>query len=352
MRSHPTLTRRLAPLLLAITLCAALPAGVQAASGSPVREVSTSFSVRNVNGSELACATDGRRYAIRGHLVGTRAALKNPRAVTLYLHGLGFGEFFWRYRSAKGYDFASGMAKRGHVSVVIDRLGYGSSGKPTGMASCLGGQATIAHQIIGQLRSGRYHGSVTPRFRRVGLVGHSAGGSIAQIETYSFGDAHALGVLSYADQGISALQKNAGAVSSQICAAGGQPVGRANGYALLGQNAQEARTGFFSTTPANVFAKLAPILTRNPCGDLASYLAAMPVSLSKVKEIRKPVFLLQADRDALFPPPAVRNQARLYTHAKRVTYRSLPASAHAVTFERGKIQLQRDLSAWLSRNDL
>jgi len=177
----------------------ALIGAATASAETRVFERPVSFQVSNVNRSGLVCGTDGRSYTIRGHLVGTRSELRSHR-VTLYLHGLGLGEFFWRLQGVPGYDFAAGMARRGHASVVIDRLGYGASDKPQGMGSWIGGQADIAHQIIGRLKSGRYDGAVTPRFRRVGLIGHSAGGLITEVEAYSFSDAAAIGVLAYADR--------------------------------------------------------------------------------------------------------------------------------------------------------
>lgn len=336
----------------ALSLVGASPA---AAQSSRVSARSVSFAVRNVNRSKLACSTDGRRYVVRGHLVGTAAELRNPGAVTLYLHGLGFGEFFWRSNVAPGYDFAARMAQRGHVSVVIDRLGYRSSGKPAGADSCMGGQADVANQIVGQLRSGNYRGGGSPRFGKIALAGHSAGGLIAQVATYSFKGVDALAVLAYADQGKSAFQNSAGLDSTAICVEGDErALGRMGprGYALLGQTRRQARVGFFSTAPSRVFDRVFPLLTRNPCGDLSSYVAAPRTNLANLGSITVPVLVVQADRDALFPPPSGRRQAALFTGSSRVTFRTLRQTAHAITFERGRTALVRDMDAWLDGSGL
>ena len=66
------------------------------------------------------------------------------------------GESFWSFAAAPRYDYAAALARAGHASVVIDRLGYGASGHPDGNQTCLGAQADIAHQIVGKLRSGDY----------------------------------------------------------------------------------------------------------------------------------------------------------------------------------------------------
>ena len=47
------------------------------------------------------------------------------------------------------------MARAGHVSVTVDRLGYGASGHPpTASSVCIGSQADVAHQIV-QAAEGR-----------------------------------------------------------------------------------------------------------------------------------------------------------------------------------------------------
>src|SRR6478672_3426787 len=93
-----------------LALVAALTAGAFASMLAPsasarsratVSKVVT-LSVKNVNTSLNPCLTDGGTYDIKGHLVGPRSAL-GPRAkgrkrsATLYLHGLGFGEWFWNF---------------------------------------------------------------------------------------------------------------------------------------------------------------------------------------------------------------------------------------------------------------
>lgn len=88
-------------------------------------------------------------------------------ATTLYLHGLGFGQFFWQFQQAQGYDYAANEARNGQVSVVIDRLGYGSSDKPYGYQI----RADIALQMVADRRTGNYWpGTPTsarsPRWRR------------------------------------------------------------------------------------------------------------------------------------------------------------------------------------------
>ncbi len=339
--------------LLAALVCAAvLPAGARAAETIVDRPVA--FTVQNVNRSKLPCATDGATYTVRGHLTGPASAIASPKAATLYLHGLGLGEFFWRFEGVPGYDFTDDLARRGRVSVTIDRLGYLTSDKAPGMQSCIGAQADIAHQIIEQLKAGSYAGATHPAFADVGLVGHSAGGLITQVEAYSFGDAKAIGVLAYADQGISNFQLGAAGAAKTVCVNGGVPASSAGpgGYALLGQTLPVGRRAFFASARENVISSTLPLLTKNPCGDLASYMAAPPVDKANLAAVTAPVLLVQGAADKLFPDGSVNAQRGLFSGSPAVTYRSIPRSGHALTLESGHTQLVRDVGDFLTANGL
>jgi len=341
--------------LLGLVALFVLARSAYASATTPVIERPVSFQVTNTNESKLACSTDGGSYTVRGHLIGTKAELRSPRATTLYLHGLGLGEFFWNYKVVKGLDFAADLAERGHVSVTINRLGYQSSGKPQGLGSCIGGQADIAHQIIGDLKSGKYRGSLTPKFKRVGLIGHSAGGQIAEVEGYSFGDAAAIGVLAYADQGFSPFQLELAAGAKAVCDAGGEPSNETSGpggYAKLGQTKQQGREAFFSSASKKVQFETLNILTANPCGDLASYAAAPATDLANLGAIKVPVLTVQGGKDALFPVPDVKTQSTLFTGSSKVTYAELPKSGHALTLESEHLKLVAVVAKFLTQNQL
>ena len=339
------LKRTLLTLVLALV---AAPAAHAAVLETPV-----SFSVRNSDDTALKCATNGAAYTIRGHLVGQPADIDRASGVTLYVHGLGFNESFWRYRKVPKYDLVGALATGGHVSVVIDRLGYGKSSKPPGTMSCMGGQATIVHQIVAKLRSGDYKGKRSPGFGRVGVIGHSAGGTIAALENETFDDTDALGLVASADQGLSQLGQRFSDESTKACNGDrSYPVPK-RGYAAFGQTMADAEDGFFATTPDPIFARLYPTLTVNPCGDLASYMNANQLNRLDASRVKDPVLTIQADRDALFPPPAVvPDEADLFTGSAKVTRQTLPSSAHAITFEADYLTLRTDIEQFLVENGL
>src|SRR3712207_3623837 len=123
---------RIVSLSLLAALACAAPASAAAVKTTPL-----TFPVENVNRSQLPCSADGERYEVRGTLVAP--AGPQARAVTLYLHEFSFGSWFWRFPDER-YDYAAALARQGHTAVVIDRLGYGPSSTPDGLATCLGAQ--------------------------------------------------------------------------------------------------------------------------------------------------------------------------------------------------------------------
>jgi len=118
-----------------------------------------------------------------------------------------------------------------------------------------------------------------------------------------------------------------------ICAAGGQLSGGnagPTGYGKLRQTMSEAVRAFFFSAAPVVRAAVLPQLTSNPCGDLASYSTAPATDIPKPSRIRVPVLAVQGGRDALFPAPAVRLQARRFTGSRSVTFETLPNAGHAL----------------------
>lgn len=332
------------------------PGGGPSAPG--VLSVPVAFRVRNVNGSRVACPSDGRDYVIRGHLVGPRAVVESagPAAATLYLHEFSWGEFFWNLPVA-GYDYADAQARAGRVSIVVDRLGYDSSPGPDGTQICMGSQADMAHQIVGQLRSGRYSATgVAPRpFVRVGLGGHAVGGEIAELEAYSFRDVDALVLLATADQGFSSAATAAAARQGAACLSGGKTerAGGPRGYEYIDADDQEfVSFEFYDADPAVVAASVARD-NPDPCGDASSQPAVLATNQSAVREIAVPVLLLYGLRDAVNDQPAAGEQQRdLYTGSRDVTTVFVPGAGHAVTLERSAARTRSAVAAWLAARGL
>jgi pimeloyl-ACP methyl ester carboxylesterase len=334
-------------LALALVVALAAPAS---AGATAVTTRSAVFTVTNVNRSLVPCATNGRSYRVHGLLVGPADELAtNGGSATIYLHGLGFAAFFWNFTAVRSYDFARQMARRGHVSVIIDRLGYGATDHPPGTESCTGGQADVAHQIVTDLRRGSYAvSSGRPiSFARLALVGHSAGGAVAQVEAYSFDDVDALGVLSYADQGQSLLALETFASVGLTCVTGGRQSDGAPGYAPFGATGSEFDAIMFHDADPAVIAAATAMRTFDPCGDDDSLAQTVVLDQLLLSTIHVPVLLLYGANDALFPPPSGTFQRLHFSGTHDVTLTELPDTGHAVTLERTHATLVCDLSRWL-----
>ena len=135
--------RALALLSLALLLVMGVSTSAEAKTVKKkvkAASVEATFTIRNTNTSQFACTSDGAQYTVKGHITGPASALaaaskkkkakKRPRGVTLYLHGLGLGEWFWNFQPVAGVNYALQQARAGHVSVTVDRVGYGAERPP------------------------------------------------------------------------------------------------------------------------------------------------------------------------------------------------------------------------------
>jgi len=354
-------------LLAAGVASAAAPASASVASGTSAavnaevpasvgtvraRSIPISFTVRNVNRSRVACPSDGKTYTVRGHLVAPAGTLRGgpTRTATLYVHGLGFGEFFWDFTAVGGYNYAADQARAGQVSVVVDRLGYGASSAPDGNAICVGSRADIAHQMVTDLRSGHYTlGGRTPvRFGRVVLAGHSYGAQIAQVEAYSFGGINGLVLIGYADRVQSLAAQISLAYANLTCAGGGRRVTpHGPGHYTSFGFPPAAPKALFADVGEGVLKATLPRLSVDPCGDTAYFAKAVSVDLRDLRRVHVPVLIVEGAADALFPPPAARNQAALFTGARTVSTTVVPRAGHAIALERHHRVLERAVQRFL-----
>jgi pimeloyl-ACP methyl ester carboxylesterase len=274
--------------------------------------------------------------------------------VSLYLHGLGYSGFFFRFGEVPGYDYGLEQARAGHASVVVDRLGNPAHDDlPDGGATCLPAQADMADQVVQALRGGTVSGipGGAPRFRKVVLAGHSAGGFIAQIAQYSFGSADALAVISYTDVP-SPLALTTFGLASADCATVPQrarATGGAPGYAPFGRTDADFAAGHFRDIDPEVARRVLARRNRDACGDLLSALQSLVVDQVATRvSITAPVLVISGADDALFTPPTNTIQAQTaYPRSREVRLVELPGTGHAVTLGRTHEAFRRAMDAWL-----
>lgn len=349
-------------LLLAgalVTASLVLAGPVTADSG--VVRIPVSFEVRNTNTSKLPCPTDGRSYVVRGHLVAPAAALRDPGAVTVYLHGFDFGEWMWQFRPGTDYDYGYQLALAGHTSLTLDRIGYGSSDRPPGRLDCLGGEADTVHQVIAQLRAGSY-GSPTgarPAFRTVTLAGHSAGAPVAEIEAYSYRDVDGLVLMGWADAAATPFGVSDAVKASLYCATRGL-VGNNNegaprpaplDYAYEGPAADYVRA-VFSSAPPDVVAETLGLRNPNACGEIATVPDELAAGLVWLRTIAVPVALFAGADDAAISAAGVSRSRSSFSGSPDVSVTILEHTSHAITLEAGRLGLQRGMAGWLDAHGL
>lgn len=340
--------RALAVLAMAVgwSMASAAPAGAR----GPV-ELPVSFRVTNANTTSVPCPVpaDGRGYTVRGHITAPRGvAAKGPRAITLYLTGFDTGEWNWRFRAVRGYDWPARMARRGQTSLTLDMLGYGASGRPQGNGVCIGSQAAITHQIIAKLRSGKYRvgDRRSPvRFRRVVLAGHDVGGPIAQVEAYSYADVDGLILVTWADQGFTPFILGRQARVAPVCSSGGDPAAPP-GYFYMERPREYGPDLFHNADPA-VVAATVRLRDPNPCGVPPSLSTTMAADAARLREIHVPVLIAIGDHDPVWTRDGWAQQAAHFTGSDDVTEVRLPDTGHFPMLERTAPRFRALVARWL-----
>ncbi len=327
--------------------------------GVGVVDVPVSFKVFNRNNTGIPCQQepDGEVYTVHANLVapGDLVRASSP-AVAMYLHGLGYSSFFWHLSEVPEYDYARTQAEQGHVSLVIDRLGNPAHDElKDGNNTCLPGQADIANQIIQHLQAGTYtvKGPVTPRFERVILIGHSAGGLIAELTQAVYGTGEAVAVIGYHHYP-SALTVQQFSAAGQDCLTSPESARGSAGapnYASFGRTDADFTAAHFHDVEPAIAEVVLRKRNRDACGDLLSGLQGLTGTYGASPLIQVPVLLLTGEKDALFPPPggAVQSQSG-YPGASRLSVVELPGTGHAMTFGRTHETFRQIMGQWLAEN--
>jgi pimeloyl-ACP methyl ester carboxylesterase len=352
-----------AKLYLLLVIAIASPSLAHARPPDPapgVIEREVAFTVTNSNDSGFPCPGDDATYQVRGLLVGPTSAFESgrPQTVSIYLHGFSFGgKFLWSFKPVPGYDLPVEFAKRGHVSLSIDRLGYDDSGHPHGHLNCIGSSADVTHQIVQSLRKGTYEmdDGRPIDVSTVVLVGHDIGGAVAEVEAYSYDDIDGLVVWGWADQGSSQWVLDHLPERSAFCARGGEQAETTDpggGYFHWPPTEQEVREGVGQRMEPDVLEKSVAMRNRNPCGDL---LSAVTVSnyhenSGRLGAIDVPVLLIYSDDDLIFTPEGAEQQQAHFTGTDDLTWVMLEDAGHFPMLERRASDHRQVLLDWLNEH--
>jgi len=338
------------------------------ACSTAVVDMPVAFRVHHTNNdSKVPCAADNGMYTVRGHLVAPRTLLDEDeaaagRSITFYLHGGTAGEWMWHLAvpGFSQYDMATSMARDGHASLVIDRLGYDRTDHPDGTMVCIGSEAEVAHQIVSQLRDGAYSatdGDGTtipgPAFARVTIAGQSQGAIVAQAEAYSFGDVDGLILMGWSEPPTVPLElvPVVAQTTPVTCARGGDHAefdgtGPAGYVYEFGTYETEESMVFYDADPA-LLTELRPLLNRDPCGVAESIPAEAASAEVFLGTITAPVLFINGDHD-LTRPEAVRLEAARMTGSSDVSVATIPHAGHTSMLERQAPAFRSTLAAWLA----
>jgi pimeloyl-ACP methyl ester carboxylesterase len=324
-----------------------VPGVGQARAADPgVVDVPVSFTVRNTNTSLDPCYSDGATYSVKGHITAPQGSLtaSQPQTITFYLYGYEGGEWNWHLKGFPGYDHAAEMAKLGHISLTVDELGYGASGRPQdGNLTCQGAEADVTHQIVQQLRSGAYALGTGKgvRFSNVVLAGHDIGGQVADIEAYSYFDVDGLLIITFADQGFTPwIIERSTVAANDWCTAS------PTGYVHYVSD-EEWRTLLFHDVDPRIVDATAALRNPNPCGIIRSTPLAMPGDTANDARIKVPVLVVFGDDDTLvWTREGQEQQQDNYGSSDKSTI-FIPDAGHFVMFEKTAWMLRSQLSSWL-----
>jgi pimeloyl-ACP methyl ester carboxylesterase len=200
------------------------------------------------------------------------------------------------------YNYVEQMARRGHVSITYHRLATETARARTATTSAGRTDASVLHQIIGQLRKGDYGGDRTPRFGKLALVGHSASGLIAEQQVAAFPDVDALGILDSGELNATPLVAVRAGQQQVRCLADSR-----NGYAGLVANGRE----FADDHIANVGPGVADYSISHRTADAGAHNAVQALAGNGARNslINVPVLVLGGAEDKFFPPGACRRRS-------------------------------------------
>ena len=305
-------------LALTMTLIAAGLAAVSAqaaqAAPAPRMHFDDQLSVRT------ACFSVVNPQGTRSVLYGQQFSDGTTSSTTptvLLVHGIASSTENWDF--SRNWSLARALASAGYVVVSYDRLGYAKSPYTAGSGTTLttAVQRQILHQVVGQVRTGKY--TITDRSNcskrghdalpsaKVVIVGHSAGGLVVAGYPGQYHDVAAM------------IQADISASSSTPLAPGGglTPDPAHPDYFQFFQTRQDCQT-FDAFMPGVVPYVLniacAPPFVLSPFGEITGLNQTYADNATYISEIgpRIPVLLTSGAQDTTDPPAAAKNDFAFY----------------------------------------
>ena len=242
------------------------------------------------------------------------------RTLMILVSGSTYDHTYWDSPVDGGhYSFVEAANRAGYATLNLDRLGLGSSDKPSADLTSIQDQADELHQIIQSLKNGELS---SYGFSKIVLVGHSLGSAIVQTEAGEYGDADALVLTGFRHE---VNPAGAGELVSSFVPAADQPAG----YLTL-----ENRDLFYdvSHTSSKVLAWDASHIGTTTAAELNFGFALDP---ARSAGITAPVLEVVGDHDLLFQTDASTFAAERAFYSSSSDFQQLIVknAGHDVTLE-------------------
>ncbi|AOS65613.1 alpha/beta hydrolase [Actinoalloteichus hymeniacidonis] len=344
--------------VIAVTGIAVSPAAA-ADQETEIIDVPVSFTVQNINRTLNQCDTDGETYTVHGYLTGPAEVLtEGDPPVTLYVHGTNTAQWIWRL-DVEGRNYVEELAERGHVSVSIDRLGYGENPLSNGFDTCTGANADVAHQVVEQLRAGDYQvdgdapAAEGIEFSQVFMGGHSSGALVAELVAYSFGSIDGIVSTGWAAIGITSETARRFFPMFDSCqrtiAPGAEvEAGQTPGYVYFDQTLDDFYQGSVSDTIDPVVREaIADRHVPSPCGVMVSEPLSILEDLTHLADIEVPVHFVFGAEDTL--REGVEPYPGLFTGSEEISEITIPDAGHIMLIDNNAELVYDSIAEWLDQ---
>jgi pimeloyl-ACP methyl ester carboxylesterase len=303
--------------------------------------------VRSVAFTVLNPQEPGVFRTVRGSLYLPSNAPLCGESVMLLIPGLSYGAWAWDFPLEPGtYSVARALASHGYPALAIDNAGYGASDHPNGYTLTVEASAVMTSQIITQLRTGLYQSAPLPRaFKRVGLVGHSAGTEIAELTAGLFGGADVLIATGYSHTPTVQLLTDFTTGDAVRAAQADREY-----FEGTPEHRAESMYNLAVADPA-VVALDTSMAELTPSGEILSIIP-QPSRLV-LGTITAPVLLVLAEQDQLFPPvvlgvPVGPLELALFVASADKTLHVVPRAGHSFMLHPNAPQTNAAMLQWLS----
>jgi pimeloyl-ACP methyl ester carboxylesterase len=117
-----------------------------------------------------------------------------PRLLIL-VHGANSDHRSWDFPfEPDRYSFVKWAHARGFATLMIDRIGSGTSSRPPGAENTIDAQAEVLHRIVESARAGK---DGIPAFSHITLIGASFGSVVCGVEAARYGDVDTVVLCAY-----------------------------------------------------------------------------------------------------------------------------------------------------------